>query len=51
MLFRTRSKGLATKTKGPTNRASDLPNSDPGKEDSKTKEGKIDKYGSSCRQP
>jgi hypothetical protein len=41
MLFRIRSEGLATKTKGPINRASDSPNFDPSKEDSKTKEGKI----------
>lgn len=41
MLFPIRSEGLATKTKFPTNRASDSPNSDPSKEYSKTKEGKI----------
>lgn len=49
ILFRIRSDGLATKTKFPTNCASDSPNSDPSKEDSKTKEGKINL--APCQQP
>jgi hypothetical protein len=51
MLFRIRSEGLGTKTKGPTNRASDSPNSDPSKEDSKTSFHKVLLGYQACHTP
>jgi hypothetical protein len=40
-LFQTRSEGLATQTKGPTNSGTEAPNADLSRDGSKTHEGKI----------